>query len=149
MAIVSIPLHVSFIASTRYVRRSKRGTSFKNCLQPPAGKIKLEFLEDPSLTLLGYSRISNLFQAHLWDFLEIACWYWRDLARTQATKLASGRISLNFKCEFQAFPTPWKSKLNVKSMELNPRKSKQPIPPSYFKKNSKKSLNYFSSRPLQ
>ena len=26
----------------------------------PAGKVKLEFLENPSSTLLGYSRISNL-----------------------------------------------------------------------------------------
>ena len=33
--------------------------------------IKDEFLENPSSTLLGFSRISNLFQAH-WDFLEIA-----------------------------------------------------------------------------
>ena len=31
-------------------------------------KMKLEFLENPSSTLLGFSRISNLFQAHFWDF---------------------------------------------------------------------------------
>ena len=30
------------------------------CSMPPAGKMKLEFLENPSLTLLGYSRLSNL-----------------------------------------------------------------------------------------
>ena len=53
----------------------------------PAGKMKLEFLENPSSTLLGFSRISNLFQAYFWDFLEIACWCWPDLARIQATKL--------------------------------------------------------------
>ena len=35
----------------------------------PAGKMNLEFLENPSSTLLGYSRISNLFQAYFWDFL--------------------------------------------------------------------------------
>ena len=63
----------------------------------PAGKMKLEFLENPSSTLLGFSRISNLFQAHFWDFLEIACWYWLDLARIQATKLGLGRTSLNLK----------------------------------------------------
>ena len=63
----------------------------------PAGKMKLEFLENPSSTLLEISRISNLFQAHFWDFLEIACWYWPDLARIQPTKLGLGRISLNFK----------------------------------------------------
>ena len=62
-----------------------------------AGKMKLEFLENPSATLLGYSRISNLFQAYFWDFFEIACWYWPDLARIQASKLGLGRISLNFK----------------------------------------------------
>ena len=62
-----------------------------------ARKMKLEFLENPSSILLEYSRISNLFQAHFWDFLEIACWYLPDLARIQATKLRSGRISLNFK----------------------------------------------------
>ena len=69
----------------------------------PAGKVKLEFLENPNITLLGYSRISNLIQAHFWDFLEIACWYWPDLAIIQATKLGLGRISLNFrqKCGFQ------------------------------------------------
>ena len=72
-------------------------------------------------------------QAHFWDLLEIACWYWPDLAIIQATKLGLGRISLT-------------SKLNVKSMGLNPRKSKQPIPASYFKDKSKKSLDYFSSR---
>ena len=59
----------------------------------PAGKMKLEFLENPS----SASKISNLFQAHFWDSLEIACWYWPDLARIQATKLGLGRISLNFK----------------------------------------------------
>ena len=63
----------------------------------PAGKMKLEFLENPSSTLLGNSRISNLFQAHFLDFLEIACWYWPDLARIQATMLGLGRSSLNFK----------------------------------------------------
>ena len=65
--------------------------------------MKLELLENPSLTLLGYSRISNLIQAHFWDFLEIACWYWPDLTIIQATKLGLGRISLNFrqKCGFQ------------------------------------------------
>ena len=66
-------------------------------IETPAGKMKLEFLENPSSTLLGYPRISNLFQAHFWDFLEIACWYWPDLARIQSTKLGLGRISLNFK----------------------------------------------------
>ena len=39
----------------------------------PAGKMKYEFFENPSSTLLGYSRISNLIQAHFWDFLEIVC----------------------------------------------------------------------------
>ena len=34
---------------------------------------------------------------HFWDYLEIACWYWPDLARIQATKLRLCRISLNFK----------------------------------------------------
>ena len=34
----------------------------------PAGKMKLEFLENPSSTLLGYSRISNLIQAHFFGF---------------------------------------------------------------------------------
>ena len=66
-------------------------------------KWKLEFLENPSSTLLGYSKISNLIQAYFWDFLEIACWYWPDLAIIQATKLGLSRISLNFreKCGFQ------------------------------------------------
>ena len=56
--------------------------------------MKLEFLENPSSTLLGYSRISNLIQAHdhFRDFLEIACWYWLDLTIIQATKLGLGRI---------------------------------------------------------
>ena len=67
------------------------------CKPGPAGKMKLEFLENPSSTLLGYSRISNLFQAHFLDFLEIACRYWPNLARIQANKLGLGRISLNFK----------------------------------------------------
>ena len=61
-----------------------------------AGKMKLEILDNPSSTLLGYSRISNLFQAHFWDLPEIACWYWPDLAKIQATKLGLGIISLNF-----------------------------------------------------
>ena len=62
--------------------------------------MKLDFLENPSSTLLGYSRISNLIEAH---FLEIACWYLSDLAIVQATKLELDRISLNFrkKCGFQ------------------------------------------------
>ena len=64
--------------------------------------MKLEFLENPSLILLGYSRISNLIQAHFLDFLEIAGWFWPDLAIIQATELGLGRISLNFrqKCGF-------------------------------------------------
>ena len=37
-------------------------------LYEPAGKMKLEFLENPSSTLLGYSRISNLTQAHFLGF---------------------------------------------------------------------------------
>ena len=45
----------------------------------PAGNMKLEFLENRRSTLLGYLRISNLFQAHFWDFPEIACWHWPDL----------------------------------------------------------------------
>ena len=67
------------------------------------GKNEVRILENPSSTLLGYSRISNLIQAHFWDFLEIACWYWPDLAIIQATKLGLGRISLSFrqKCGFQ------------------------------------------------
>ena len=35
-----------------------------------AGKTKIEFLENPNSTLLGYSRIYNLIQAHFWDFLD-------------------------------------------------------------------------------
>ena len=66
-------------------------------IKVPVGKMKLEFLENPSSTLLGFSRISDLFQAHFWDFVEKACWYWSDLARIQATKLGLGRISLDFK----------------------------------------------------
>ena len=62
-------------------------------------KIKLEFLENPSSTWLGYSRIPNLIQAHFWDFLEIACWYWPDLAIFAADKLGIGRINLNFRQE--------------------------------------------------
>ena len=82
------------------------------CVGPPADTMKLEFLESPSSTLLEYSRISNLLQAHFWDFLEIACWYWPDLTRIQVTKLGLSKISLNFKkkCEFQVFPIPLKSK---------------------------------------
>ena len=68
-------------------------------LHSPAGKMKLEFLENTSSTLLGYSRISNLFQAHFWDFLEIACWHWPDLAIIQADNLEIGRINLNFRQE--------------------------------------------------
>ena len=73
--------------------------------------MKLEFLENPSSTLLGYSRISNLIQAHFWDFLEIACWYWPDLAIFQADKLGISRNNLNFRQDvdfkkIQAFPTP-------------------------------------------
>ena len=66
-------------------------------------KNEVRFFENPSSTLLGYSRISKLSQAQLWDFLEIACWYWPYLAIIQATKLGLGRISLNFreKCGFQ------------------------------------------------
>ena len=69
----------------------------------PAGIMKLECLENPSSTLLGYSRISNLIQAHFWDFPEIACLYWPDLTILQATKLRLGRISLSFRqrCGFQ------------------------------------------------
>ena len=69
----------------------------------PAGKKKLEFLENPISTLLGYSRISNLIQAYFWDFHGIACWYWPDLAIFQADKLGIGRINLNFRqeCGFQ------------------------------------------------
>ena len=64
--------------------------------------MKLDFLENPSSALLGFSRISNLIQVHFWDFLEIACWYWPDLAIVQATKLVLGRNSLNLgqKCGF-------------------------------------------------
>ena len=65
----------------------------------PAGKTKLEFLENPSSTLLGYSRISNLIQAHFWDFLEIASCYWSDLVISHADKLGIGRINLNFRQE--------------------------------------------------
>ena len=36
-----------------------------------AGKMKLAFLENPSSTLLGYSRISNLFQAQAQPCLDI------------------------------------------------------------------------------
>ena len=61
--------------------------------------MKLEFLEKTSSTLLGYSRISKLIQAHFWDFLEIACWYWPDLAIFQADNLGIGRINLNFRQE--------------------------------------------------
>ena len=45
----------------------------------------------------------SLIQVHFCDFLEIASWYWPDLAIIQATKLGLGRISLNFrqKCGFQ------------------------------------------------
>ena len=53
----------------------------------PAGKVKLKFLENPNSTLLGYSRISNLIQAHFLNFLEIACLYWPDSAIIQGTKL--------------------------------------------------------------
>ena len=67
----------------------------------PAGKMKLEFLENPSSTLLGYSTISNLIQPPFWDFLEIACWYWPDLAIIQANKLGLRRISLNLKNDGQ------------------------------------------------
>ena len=65
--------------------------------------MKLELLEYPSLTLLGYSGISNVIQAHFWDFLEIACWYWPDYAIFQADKLGIDRINLNFRqeCGFQ------------------------------------------------
>ena len=47
----------------------------------PAGEMKLEFLENPSSTLLGYSRISNLILAHFLDFLDwpdliIQAWDW-------------------------------------------------------------------------
>ena len=63
----------------------------------PAGKMKLEFLENPSSTLLGFSRISNLIQAHALDSLVIVCWYWPDLAIFQADKLGIGRINLNFR----------------------------------------------------
>ena len=75
---------------------------------PPGITFYKVFLENPSSTLLGYSRISNLIRAHFWDFLEIACWYWPDLAIIQATKLGLGIISLNYKqkCGIQAFPTP-------------------------------------------
>ena len=68
----------------------------------PAGKMKLEFLENPSSTLLGYSRISNLILAHFLDFLD-----WPTLTIIQATKIGLGRISLNFrqKCGIQAFLT--------------------------------------------
>ena len=59
--------------------------------------MKSDFHENPSSTLLGYSRISNLIQAHFWDYLEIACWYWPDLAIFQADKLEIGRINLNFR----------------------------------------------------
>ena len=59
-----------------------------------AGKMKLEFLENPRSSLLGFSRISNSFQTHFLDFLEIACCYWPDLARIQATKLGLSRISI-------------------------------------------------------
>ena len=78
----------------------------------PAGKKMLEFLENPISTLLGYSRISNLIQAHFWDFHGIACWYWPDLAIFQADKLGIGRINLNFtdrSMDFkksQAYPAP-------------------------------------------
>ena len=57
------------------------------------------------LSLLGYSRISNLFQAHFWDFLEIACWYWPDLARIQASKLGLG-ITSNGNMNFKLFQLP-------------------------------------------
>ena len=40
---------------------------------------------------------------------------------------------MDFK-KIQACPIPQKSKLNVKLMEQNPRKSKRPMPASYFKK---------------
>ena len=75
----------------------------------PTGKMKLEFLGNPISTFLAYSRISNLIQDHFWDFIEIACWYWPDLAIIQATKLGFGRISLNFKQisrEFKLFQLP-------------------------------------------
>ena len=73
--------------------------------------MKLEFLENPSSSLLGYSRISNFIQAHFWDFLKIASWYWPDLAIFQADKLGISRINLNFRQErnfkkIQGYPTP-------------------------------------------
>ena len=61
--------------------------------------MKLEFLECPSSISLGYSRISNLIQAHFLDFLEIACWYWPGLAIIQANKPGMCRIKLNFRQE--------------------------------------------------
>ena len=61
--------------------------------------MKLEFLENPSSTLLRYSKICNLIQAHFWDFLKIACCYWPYLEIFQAHKLGIGRINLNVRQE--------------------------------------------------
>ena len=57
-----------------------QGATSTNTTKKPAGKMKLEFLENRS-SFLGY----NLIQAHFWDFLEIACWYWPDFAIIQAS----------------------------------------------------------------
>ena len=63
----------------------------------PAGNMHL-VLENSSSTLLEYSRISYLIQAYFWDFLEIACWYWPDLAIMQANKLGLGRMNFRQEC---------------------------------------------------
>ena len=82
-----------------HLEKLEMSASYTKHTQNSAGEMKLEFLENPSSTLLGYSRISNSIQAHFWDFLEIACWYWPDLAIFQADQLGIDRINLNFRQE--------------------------------------------------
>ena len=50
-----------------------RHVEWLTLIQLPTGKMKLEFLENPSSSILEFSLISNLIQAHFWDFLKKAC----------------------------------------------------------------------------
>ena len=65
-------------------------------MERPAGKMKLAFLENPSSTFAWIFKNIQLTPSSFLGLCEIACWYWPDLARIQATKLGLGRISLNF-----------------------------------------------------
>ena len=113
-------------------------------------KINIQDISEHCKTASHHSCLF-LIQAHFWDFLELACWYWLDLAMIQATMPGLGRISLNFRqtCGFQE-NSSFSNSLKIEaqcSMLAESNKIQAANTSKLFQEKSKNSLDYFSSRP--